>query len=76
MVVAFEVGTGAGHADSTTIHLVTDRSEGRMPADFSTNVRQVVCDCRLGEARKTLDLLLMSATLAALNATTKVPSKS
>ena len=61
---------------STSIHLISDRAEGRMPKQIATVYRRVACELEGGvdDARKRLDVVLMGAALAALNATTKMPS--
>ncbi len=57
------------------IHLISDRREGRMPKHLATRYRRVVCELDgSGAARTKLDIILMGASLAALNATTQMPS--
>lgn len=62
---------GATSTEGTSVHLISDSKEGRMKSPHSSQYRRVMCelDGSSGEARKRLDLLLISASLAAVNVT-------
>ena len=67
MIAQFD---GGGAVKGTSLHLITDPREGRMPKELPmTIMRRVVCELQGDDARKRLDAILMGAVLAALHAT-------
>lgn len=67
MRMSVDLGSPAAAA---TLHLITDRTEGKQHEELSTSILRVLCQLDgVGEARKKLDLLLIGASVAALHVT-------